>query len=634
MKRYLVIAYAISSLLSFMTVANASLCKYQMGAQEVEVKSVKGSAYDVSPKDLISEKTINVEWSVVDKAIQSENETHIQLNSDVTIAGKLKEIIVDEETGMPVYVQTEGPTRLMEKGEILKNQNVENHIEGYGTGLGSVKNVEVKNGDTWDALSLPNTLSGLNEVTVKTGGLEVGQRVKMTYATGLVVEGNVVNLQYLKSGKLGVISFQDATATYGARVLFRPSFGKYDVAIAETIEAANISNDRAKLDHKFNSRKYKTDVTAIKKNALEFFENMKSRFAKQKEVDPAHPYAFAFPESKSIFPYMVAETKNRLHVYQGEHGLYWRKKERVLRSIFTVFGRKEALARQEASLKAEQELLTRLLSDIEEAGKKEAPTYEESIRYSYFFTKIMQLTENNRRAPFRMVPYELFMNANYGKALDELDLYKMGIMGFTSGRFKFSVKAQQVFNPEKMELVVMPVVGFLLASDLIATRNVPVHYATVASEFARADGFVLAPYTLYLHDIYFHAGLRESHDEAYFKAHNMSEADIKTFRVEQQKWIDEFLAELKKVPDQKMRFAIAQCAQTIIHDRGEVFAPSTFNGHERRNYYYVMKGETYVASWGQKNYRIDPSYLSILQKMDEAHAWVHNFWKKYKDSKY
>ena len=114
----------------------------------------------------------------------------------------------------------------------------------------------------------------------------------------------------------------------------------------------------------------------------------------------------------------------------------------------------------------------------------------------------------------------------------------------------------------------------------------------------------------------------------------MSEADIKTFRVEQQKWIDEFLAELKKVPDQKMRFAIAQCAQTIIHDRGEVFAPSTFNGHERRNYYYVMKGETYVASWGQKNYRIDPSYLSILQKMDEAHAWVHNFWKKYKDSKY
>ena len=331
---------------------------------------------------------------------------------------------------------------------------------------------------------------------------------------------------------------------------------------------------------------------------------------------------------------MVAETKNRLHVFQGEHGLYWRKKERVLRSIYTAFGRKEALARQEASLKAEQELLTRLLSDIEDANKKAAPTYEESIRYSYFFTKIMQLTENNRRAPFRMVPYELFMNANYGKALDELDMYKMGIMGFTSGRFGFSVKAAQVFNPEKMEMVIMPVVGFLLASDLIATRNVPVHYATVASEFARADGFVLAPYTLYLHDIYFHAGLRESHDAAYFKARNMSEADIQEFRVKQQKWIDHFLAELKKVPDQKMRFAIAQCVQTIIHDRGEVFAPSTFNGKERRNYYYVMKGETYVASWGQKNFRIDPSYLGILQKMDEAHAWVHTFWKQYSDSNY
>jgi hypothetical protein len=279
-------------------------------------------------------------------------------------------------------------------------------------------------------------------------------------------------------------------------------------------------------------------------------------------------------------------------------------------------------------------LLTRLLSDIEDVEKRGVPTYEETIRYSYFFTKAMQLTENKRRAPVRMIPYELFMNANYGKALDELDMYKMGMMGFTSGRFGFSVKSTQVFNPEKMEMVVMPVIGFLLASDLVATRNVPVHFATVASQFARADGFVLAPYTLYLHDIYFHAGLRESHDAAYFKSRNMSEADIQEFRKEQQKWIDDFLIELKKVPDQKMRFAIAQCVQTIVHDRGMVFAPSTFIGKERKNYYYVMKGETYVAAWGQKNFRIDPSYFGILQKMDEAHKWVHAYWQKYNDSRY
>ena len=613
----------------------APLCKYQLGSSETQIKSTaSGEVFDVSPKDLIVDKAPNVEWQVVDQAMTSENEAHVRLNSDVTVAGKLKEIITDEVTGFPVYVQTEGPTRLMEKGQILKDQNVENHIEGYGTAIGAVKSIQVKEDNTWKSLSTATNLSGSTEAEIKAAGLNVGQRVKMTYDSGLVIEGNVVNLQFLNSGKLGVISFQDATAVYGARKLFQPSFGKYDVAIAETVEGVKISADRANLDHVFNSKKYKTDVTQIKKNALEFFDGVKARFAQQKARDPQHPYAFAFPESASIFPYMLAETKNRLYLYQGEHGMFWRKKERVLRSIYTVFGRKESLAKQEASLKAEVELLTMLQNDIEVVTKRGVPTYEEALRFSYFFTKAMQLTENIRRAPVRMIPYELYMNANYGKAIDELDMYKTGLAGFTSGRFKFSVSGQKMFNPEKLEVVVMPVVGFLLASDLVATRNVPVHFATVASKFARADGFVLAPYTLYLHDIYFHAGLRESHDQQYFESRKMSEADIAKFRAEQQKWIDDFLTELKKVPDQKMRFAIAQCAQTIIHDRGEVFAPSTFNDHFKRNYYYVMKGETYVASWGQKNFRIDPSYPEIIKKMHVAHAWVHSFWLKYKDSPY
>lgn len=640
MQKKFIISVGFSLFLALSSQAqNASICiekyKTNTATEKLQLRS-ESKVFDISTNDLIQDKLPAIDLGIVNEALQSENEAHIKLNSEIIIAGKLKEIIVDEITGNPVYVQTEGPTRLLNNGKVIQGQNVENHIEGYGTGVGTIASIEFKetNQDTWSLIKNQNPLSSLTSVDVAKKGLVVGKRVRVTYESGLLVEGNIVNIQYLNTGKLGIISFQDASAVYGERKLFQPSFGKYDVAISESVQDLSISKDRANLDHAFNSKKFKTDVTEVKKNALVFYEEVKERFNKQKSIDPEHPYSFPFPESASTFPYMLAETKNRLHLYNSEHGLYWRRKERVLRSIYSAFGRTEALSRQAAGLKAEVELLNLLQADLETIVKRGSPNYDEAIRFSYFFTKAMQMTENIRRAPFRMIPYEYFMNVNYGKAAEELALYKEGIPGLTSNRFKSSVTGKMVFNKDKMEVVVFPVVGFLLASDLFATRNVPVHFATVSSKFAKADGFVLAPLTLYLHDIYFHAGLRETHDRDYFRSRSMNEEDIAKFRVEQQKWIDDFMVELKKVKDQKMRFAIAQAVQTIVHDRGEVLAPSSFNGKSNRNYYYVMKGETYVAAWGQKNFRIDPSFIGILGKMHEAHEWVHQFWLKYKDSPY
>jgi hypothetical protein len=380
-----------------------------------------------------------------------------------------------------------------------------------------------------------------------------------------------------------------------------------------------------------NDTKFKTNLSFFQGQSVDFYEKIKSRFKIQKEKDPQRPYGFLMPELQSGISYMIAELALRIKSYHGEEGLYWRPRERVVRFVYKLLGQETKLRKQQESLEAELELLNLQLQDLNKIANSGVTPYDLLVRHSFWFTRVMQSTEHNKRAPIRMYPYEIFMKSDYKPAIRELTNYKQGRMDFYAQ--KFVLNGHKIFSPD-FEVMVLPVVGPLTGVDFFHLRNTPIYMASITSKFLKADGFVLNPHTLFLHDIYFHASKLYENDTEYFQEHSFTETDIDVFRREQQKWIDKLLESSSKIKNKYLREAVLQATFTVIHDRGKTFAPSTFIGKEARNYYYVMKGEIFVASFGQLNRKLGADIKEVLKNMDSAMGWLNNFWNHYATSPY
>lgn len=543
------------------------------------------------------------------------NKLSLVNTGSVVIKGKLGEVLQDQN-GQVNYLRFVGETELLDTNlKVLPGQGKDIHRDGYSTAIGSIKQILI-NG---------------NEVQAQQ--IRIGDFLEIVYESGIRTQGKVKTVDRLSKATPQVLTLVDCTVQLGTRILYKPAFGPYDLILAEQINEVDVLPEVAHIDSKTLSTFYKTDVSQIRQDGLAFYNSVLERFSKQKDSGK-DPYEFSFEEGRGVVEYMKAEIQSRISKYETE-GLFWRPFEKKKLDFLNAFKLNYFAKIQKARLESELAFLKSVQADLLELESQKSITYRSLLYRSYDFLLVMQGTQIKNDAPFRTYIYEFYHKTTVKNLKALFEDYKSGnLHRYGESRYSFAVTKNEIFNPEKLEVVILPVVGFLLSSDLIANRNVPIHYATVNGVEAKADGFIQDPLTLYMHDIKFHAGQRELHDSNYFTEMAMSEKDILEFRRQQKIWIDDFIASYKKITDQKMRTAIVQAAQTITHDRGKVFAPSTFNEHQWRNLYFVMKGEVYVTVWGQPNKGIGQTYGEILPYMSDAYDWINHFWLKYKDSKY
>jgi len=574
--------------------------------------------------DLFSSEAASVEIADLEKSFKNVETDLLQAKQSlnlslvnaghISIKGKLGEVLKDQN-GDVSYLRFVGPTELLDsRAEVLPGQGKDIHRDGYSTAIGSIKSISSK------SQLVPMHL------------IKVGDFLEINYQSGVRVQGKVNSVEKYESAEPQLISLIDCTVEYAGRILYKPSFGPYDLILSQEITQVDNLPIAAQIDSKTLSTFYKTDVSHIRQDSLAFYDSILERFAKQKATGK-NPYEFPFEEGRGVLEYMKAEIQARISKYETE-GLYWRPAEKRKSKFLKMFKLGYFEKAQQSKLETELVFLKAVQADLL-ALESQTITYKSLLDRSYDFLMVLQGTQIPNDAEVRTYIYEFYHRTTVKDMNSLYEEYRNGTLKrYGKSRYSFAVTEKEIFNPDELEVVIVPVVGFLLASDLIANRNVPIHYATVNAIEARADGFIQDPLTLYLHDIKFHAGQREFHDSSYFKEKRMSEADIKAFRLQQKIWIDDFIASYKKIPDQKMRTAIVQAAQTITHDRGKVFAPSTFNENRWRNFYFVMKGEVYVTVWGQPNKAIGTTYGEILPYMSQAYDWVNDFWLKYKGSKY
>lgn len=156
------------------------------------------------------------------KAIRSGYVGTCVYSSGLQVSGIFQEMIIHREE--LVYLRTEGATQLSYEGSQLEGQGKDYHRHGFSSPVGKLK-------------SSTTPLEDLTDGDLLSLRIGTGQAARLQFESGLIVEG-VLNHITRQKGKIILMTFQDCTVTFRDRVLFKPQWGTFDMAVGEKIVSA------------------------------------------------------------------------------------------------------------------------------------------------------------------------------------------------------------------------------------------------------------------------------------------------------------------------------------------------------------------------------------------------------------
>jgi phenylalanine-4-hydroxylase len=143
----------------------------------------------------------------INKAIECNNTATCEYSSGLQVSGVFTEVVVDPKNN-PIYLRTTGETALAFANKELSGHGIDYHKEGFGSPIGKWKETQIVE----------------------------GKKAKLEFESGVIVEGKIDNILRC-DGKLLLITFSNCTAKFGGRVLFEPSWGRYDMAVGDRISS-------------------------------------------------------------------------------------------------------------------------------------------------------------------------------------------------------------------------------------------------------------------------------------------------------------------------------------------------------------------------------------------------------------
>ena len=157
----------------------------------------------------------------VNKAIECKNICTAVFSSGLQVSGVFSKVFTDATHSIK-YINTDGPTSLAFKDQLLQGHDVHYHAHGFGSPVGKLKDAR--------KLLEDYTLSDLTEA-----GIIVGNVIALSFENGILVEGKLVSQTYMED-KLVLLSFTDCKVTdKEGHVFFEPAWGMFDMAIGDKI---------------------------------------------------------------------------------------------------------------------------------------------------------------------------------------------------------------------------------------------------------------------------------------------------------------------------------------------------------------------------------------------------------------
>lgn len=195
----------------------------------------------------------------VKKLINSAALGTIELSTGLQISGVFTECI--ESNSKPIYIQTTGASALAYREKELVGHGIQTHSKGFGAPIGKLKGINIAIEDM-----SPRDLAAYNIYEEKT--------IMLEFEGGITVSGEIITGKRNLQGKIILISFKNCTVKKGDIILFRPSWGIYDMAVGKDIVSAYSGpadlNSFDLITHVASSHTIHVDKTDQQK-ALELF---------------------------------------------------------------------------------------------------------------------------------------------------------------------------------------------------------------------------------------------------------------------------------------------------------------------------------------------------------------------------
>lgn len=147
----------------------------------------------------------------LEKAVKAESVNTVEFENKIQISGVLKKYHLTN-TGKVAYLQFNGPTQLCYNDIEIKGHDKNYHIHGYGTPVGTIKNIS------------------------SVSDLKVGTETELQYESGVQIKGLLCKILKI-SDDAQILSFENATCKYDSEILFQPEWGTYDIVVGNKVNS-------------------------------------------------------------------------------------------------------------------------------------------------------------------------------------------------------------------------------------------------------------------------------------------------------------------------------------------------------------------------------------------------------------
>jgi phenylalanine-4-hydroxylase len=157
----------------------------------------------------------------VTKAIECKNICTAVFSSGLQLSGVFSKVQADNNHAIK-YINTQGPSSLAFKDQLIEGHDVNYHAHGFGSPVGKLKDAT-------------KSLEDYSTADLLSAGMIVDHMVALAFENGILVEGKLVGQTY-KEDKLVLLSFADCkVGDMEGNVFFEPAWGMFDMAIGESI---------------------------------------------------------------------------------------------------------------------------------------------------------------------------------------------------------------------------------------------------------------------------------------------------------------------------------------------------------------------------------------------------------------
>jgi len=162
----------------------------------------------------------------INKLISSGNLGTIVLSTGIQISGKFSKVL--NHDGQVIYIQTKGPTALAYQNKELINHGKNYHKDGFSSPIGKLKGRNL-------------AIEDMSPKDLEAYGIYEGKTTTLEFECGVTICGEIITGRRNLQGKIILISFKNCKVTYGDKVLFKPEWGIYDMAVGAKVISAYAS---------------------------------------------------------------------------------------------------------------------------------------------------------------------------------------------------------------------------------------------------------------------------------------------------------------------------------------------------------------------------------------------------------